>query len=267
MEQPQFVNEFPVTQPPPPILHATHLSKTYGGVAALQDVSFAILPGQVLGVIGPNGAGKSTLVKIVTGLVEPSQGTVLFAGRPMREQFAVFRQALGYVPEQADLYPFLTGNEYIDLVVTLRELDRHVLRRRIPLLFDAFQLSNARQQRIGAYSKGMRQRLALIAALLHNPSFLVLDEPFSGLDVANGLVLRTLIRLLAERGKAIFFSSPSLEHLEQVSTHLLVLRSGRVIAAGPAGEPGSQEWESVADTSGVARAASNIVEAMHDGRC
>ncbi|MBL8209818.1 MAG: ABC transporter ATP-binding protein [Bryobacterales bacterium] len=254
-----------MTHPPSPILHATHLSKSYGGVAALHDVSFAILPGQVLGVIGPNGAGKSTLVKIVTGLVEPSQGSVMFAGKPMRDQFAAFRQSLGYVPEQADLYPFLTGNEYIDLVVTLRDLDRSILRRRVPAMFEAFQLSGARQQRIGAYSKGMRQRLALIAALLHNPSFLVLDEPFSGLDVANGLVLRMLIGLLAERGKAIFFSSPSLEHLEQVSTHLLVLRSGRVIASGPAGEPGSQKWESVADTSGVSRAAAHIVEAMHEG--
>lgn len=220
----------------PPLLSVRNLRKTYGPRTAVHDVSFDIRPGQILGVVGPNGSGKSTIVKIVTGLIEPSGGAVHFGGAPVAEQFESFRQSLGYVPEQADLYGFLTGWEYVEMVAGLRGIPRRKFRLRALALFEALQLSDARDRSIRGYSKGMRQRIAIIAALLHNPSFLVLDEPFSGLDVTSGLVLRRVIQLLAQKGKTIFFSSPSLDHLEQVSTELLVLRSGRVVAAGPSEE-------------------------------
>lgn len=222
-----------------PICSAHSLHKTYGVKKAVEDVSFEIREGQVLGVLGPNGAGKSTVVRMITGLLEPTRGQVLFRGAPIAEQYEAFRKAMGYVPEQADVYGFLSGWEYLELICSLRGLDRRIFRRRGLALFEAFRLTDARNQTMCGYSKGMRQRVALMSALIHNPAFLVLDEPFSGLDVTSGLILRKLIRILAERGRAIFFSSPSLEHLEQVSTSFLLLRSGSVAASGSLEEIGS----------------------------
>lgn len=222
--------------PGEPVLRAERLGKAYGAKVAVRDVSFDIRAGMVLGVVGPNGAGKSTIVRMITGLTDPSHGRVLFHGAPISDKFEPFRQSLGYVPEQADVYGFLTGWQYVEMVCAMRGIGPRSFRPRALTLFESFRLSEARNQLMGGYSKGMRQRVVLIAALIHNPAFLVLDEPFSGLDTTSGLVLRRLIQLLAQLGKAIFFSSPSLEHLEQVSTDLLVLRSGAVIAAGSAEE-------------------------------
>ena len=215
-----------------PTLIARNLCKDYGAQSAVREISFEINEGEVLGVVGPNGAGKSTIVRIITGLLEPDRGQVLFRGEPIAAQYDRFRQSLGYVPEQADVYGFLTGWEYLELVCGLRGMDRRVFRRRSLALFDAFRLGDARHRPMGGYSKGMRQRIALMTALIHNPVFMVLDEPFSGLDVTSALVLHRVIRVLAARGKAILFSSPSLEHLEQVSSRLLLLRSGSVVASG-----------------------------------
>ncbi|HZO57858.1 MAG TPA: ABC transporter ATP-binding protein [Bryobacteraceae bacterium] len=256
-----------------PVLSAQRLGKEYGARTAVRDVSFDIHAGQVLGVLGPNGAGKSTIVRIITGLLDPSRGGVLFRGVPVAEQFEPFRQSLGYVPEQADVYGFLTGWEYVEMICTLRGLDRRDYRQRALTLFDNFQLAEARNQPMGAYSKGMRQRVVLIAALIHNPAFLVLDEPFSGLDVTSILVFRRLIELLAARGKAIFFSSPSLEHLEQVSTHLLVLRSGSVVASGTkdevrmkhGGASLTENFQQLADPSDTEAIARWIMEATIAG--
>lgn len=221
---------------PPPILEARGLTKRYSAVTAIRDVSFSIRPGEILGVLGPNGAGKSTIVKIVTGLLDPSHGTVSFKGTPIGDQLSDYKRALGYVPEQPELYGFLTGWEYLDMVATLRGMDRHLFRDKATTMLQAFTLDSSRHQRINSYSKGMRQRIVVISALLEDPELLILDEPFSGLDVSSALVLRRVIQLLAEHGKAVFFSSPVLEQADKLCTHLVVLNRGSVAASGLIGE-------------------------------
>jgi len=216
-----------------PVLQARSLVKRYGAATAVRDVSFAIGPGEVLGMLGPNGAGKSTLVKMATGLLEPSRGAVLFHGERIAGDLTHFKRSLGYVPEQPDLYGFLTGWEYLDLVATLRGIERRRFRRKAAALLEGFTLYSSRDVPIHSYSKGMRQRIVLIAALLGDPELLVLDEPFSGLDVTSALVLRRVIALLAAQGKAVLFSSPVLEQVDLLCSHLVLLKQGSVVAAGP----------------------------------
>ena len=153
----------------PPVLEARDLTKRYSAVMAVRDISLSIRPGETLGVLGPNGAGKSTIVKMVTGLLEPSRGAVLFHGEPIGRDLAAFKRRLGYVPEQPDLYGFLTGWEYLDLVATLRGVDRRSFREKASAMLDGFTLYSSRDVPIGSYSKGMRQRIVLIAALMHDP--------------------------------------------------------------------------------------------------
>lgn len=214
------------------VLEARGLDKRYGAVPAVRDISFTIGPGEILGFLGPNGAGKSTIVKMITGLIEPTRGSVLFGGEPIDQDLARYKRHVGYVPEQPDLYGFLTGWEYLDLVATLRGLDRNRFREKASAMLQGFTLYGSRDDLIGSYSKGMRQRIVVIAALMHDPTLLVLDEPFSGLDVTSALVLRQVIARLAQNGKAIFFSSPVLEQADRLCTHLAVLKRGAIVASG-----------------------------------
>jgi ABC-2 type transport system ATP-binding protein len=216
-----------------PVLEARDLTKRYGAATAVRDVGFSISAGEVLGVLGPNGAGKSTIVKMVTGLLEPSRGTVFFRGARIADNLGSFKRSFGYVPEQPDLYGFLTGWEYLDFVATLRGLPSAQFRRKASSLLYSFTLYDSRDLPINSYSKGMRQRIVLIAALLHDPELLVLDEPFSGLDVTSALVLRRVIARLAADGRAIFFSSPVLEQVDLLCSHLVLLKEGSVAASGP----------------------------------
>ncbi len=216
----------------PPILAAARLTKHFGAFTAVRNVSFEIHPRQVLGVLGPNGAGKSTIVKMVTGLLDPSEGSVLFRGQPIGQDLIAFKNALGYIPEQPDLYGFLTGWEYLEMVATLRGLNRRLFREKASAMLQSLALYPSRDLPIGSYSKGMRQRIVLIAALMHNPELLILDEPFSGLDVTSVVVLRKVIELLAAQGKAILFSSPVLEQADRLCSHMIVLKRGSVAGAG-----------------------------------
>lgn len=215
-----------------PILEARALTKRYSAFTAVRDISFSVGPQQILGVLGPNGAGKSTIVRMITGLLEPSHGAVLFRGKPINKDLSNFKRAVGYVPEQPDLYGFLTGWEYLEMVATLRGLHRRVFRDKASAMLEGFTLYSSRDLPIASYSKGMRQRIVVISALLHNPELLVLDEPFSGLDVTSALVLRRVIELLAQQGKTVFFSSPVLEQADRLCTHMVVLKRGAVVASG-----------------------------------
>ena len=216
----------------PAVLEARDLSKRYSALLAVKDINLSIRAGEILGVLGPNGAGKSTIVKMVTGLLEPTRGAVLFRGEPILQGLAQFKRHLGYVPEQPDLYSFLTGWEYLDLVATLRGLDRRTFREKAAAMLNSLTLYSNRDLPIGSYSKGMRQRIVLISALMHDPDLLVLDEPFSGLDVTSALVVRNVIAKLAGQGKAVFFSSPVLEQADKLCTHLVVLKKGAVVRSG-----------------------------------
>jgi ABC-2 type transport system ATP-binding protein len=212
------------------MLQAQHLVKRFYGVTVVNDVSFEVRRGEVVGYLGPNGSGKSTTAKMLTGLLEASAGAVFFDGHDVRRDPVRFRQRLGYVPEEPILYTFQSAIEYLELVGRLRELPQSQLGKKIGALLELFGLTHAANQDIGSYSKGMKQRVMLIAALLHDPDVLILDEPDSGLDVTTTLVLRQLVTALAKRGKAVLYSSHVLEFVEKTCDRVLVIHQGRIVA-------------------------------------
>jgi len=213
------------------MLEARTLSKSYASIPAVTNVSFSLEPGQVLGCLGPNGSGKSTTVKMLTGLLQPTRGKVLFRGEDIREDLTGFRKCLGYVPEEPNLYPYLSGREYLEIIATLRGIPPP-RGARVDALLNLFAMYPHRNSVIGSYSKGMRQRILLIAALMDNPPILILDEPMSGLDATTALILKNLIKGLGRQGRAVFYCSHVMEVVEQVCSHLLILRKGDVVASG-----------------------------------
>jgi ABC-2 type transport system ATP-binding protein len=212
------------------MLEALNLTKSFIGIPAVDGVSFAIRPGEILGYLGPNGAGKSTTVKMLTGLLEPTSGRVLFHGQDIRHDMKAFQRRLGYVPEEPHLYPHLSGREYLQLAGRLRGIPRRVLEPRMDELLRLVGLWDDRHASLASYSKGMRQKILLMAALMHDPELLILDEPFSGLDVNAAMVLRSLLHSLAGRNKMVLYSSHVLEVVEKVAHNVLILRKGRVVA-------------------------------------
>lgn len=212
------------------MLEAVRLTKRYASIPAVQDLSFSLGPGQVLGCLGPNGSGKSTTVKMLTGLLSPSRGVVQFKGRSIQDDVTGYRKKLGYVPEEAHLYPFLTGWEYLELVGTLRGMPRSELESKIDSLLQLFSLHPSRHLGMGQYSKGMRQRILLIAAIMHNPDIFIFDEPLSGLDVTSALIFKNMVQVLGQKGKLVFYCSHVLEVVEKICSDVLILRKGLVIA-------------------------------------
>ena len=212
------------------MLEAVHLRKLYASFPAVQDLSFTLRPGMVLGCLGPNGSGKSTTVKMLTGLLEPTRGLVQFDGQKIRDDLPGYRSRLGYVPEEAYLYPYLSGWEYLEMVGTLRGLERPLMESKIDNLLELFSLHPHRHVSIGTYSKGMRQRILLIAALMHDPEIFIFDEPLSGLDVTSALIFKNLVQELGRAGKLVFYCSHVLEVVEKVCSDVLILRKGAVIA-------------------------------------
>lgn len=212
------------------MLEARGLTKFYSGIAAVKNVSFQVRPGEILGYLGPNGSGKTTTVNMIIGLVEPSRGEVLFEGRPIAADPVEFRRRVGYVPEEPNLYPFLSGREYLQLVGRLRGMAAARLDRKLAALLDLFGLASDAEQSIGSYSKGMKQKVLISAALLDDPDLLIFDEPLSGLDVTTAMVFRHLVQELAARGKIILYSSHVLEVVEKVCSKVIVLYRGQVVA-------------------------------------
>jgi len=212
------------------MLEVRSLTKYYGALPALRDASFVARPGQILGYLGPNGSGKSTTVRMLVGLMEPTSGEVLWKGRSIFEDLPNYRRRLGYVPEEPFLYTHLTAPEYLRLVGGLRGLEDGVLNRKIERFMTLLGLEDDQYQTLAAFSKGMRQKVQLASALLHNPELIVLDEPFSGLDVSAGLMLRSVIKTLAEEGRTILMSSHVIEVVEQLCTDVVILSDGKVVA-------------------------------------
>jgi ABC-2 type transport system ATP-binding protein len=212
------------------MLRAEHLVKRYSGITVVDDVSLEVRPGEVVGYLGPNGSGKTTTTRMLTGLLAPSSGRVLFEGRRIDDDLVAFRRRLGYVPEEPHLYTFLSGREYLELVGRLREIPAALLDAKIHDLLELLGLGTAGHQGMRSYSKGMKQRVLIAAALLHDPDVLLFDEPDSGLDVTSALVLRHLVKALARRGKAILYSSHVLATVETLCERVIVLHHGRVVA-------------------------------------
>jgi ABC-2 type transport system ATP-binding protein len=218
------------------MLEVRSLTKCYSSIPAVENVSFSIAPGEVLGYLGPNGSGKSTTVKTITGLLEPTRGTVLFRGSNIQDDLVSFKRVVGYVPEEANMYPFLSGLEYLELVSRLRCLQPALAERRARAMLELFAMTPHRHLAMSAYSKGMRQRILIIAALLHNPELIIFDEPLSGLDVTSALIFRKLVAGLGREGKAIFYCSHVLEVVEKVCSHVTILQRGKQVAYGPVEE-------------------------------
>ena len=218
------------------MLEARGLTKYYSAITGVRDVNFCVRPGDVLGLLGPNGSGKSTTVGMVTGLLDPSGGSVALDGRNIHDDLVAYKARLGYVPEEAQLYTWMSGAEYLTLCARLRGLPGEIVARRIDALLSIFDLQSDRDAPMTAYSKGMRQKVLISAALIHDPSVIVFDEPCSGLDVGGTLVLRSLVRRLAADGRIILYSSHVLEMVEQVCTQVLILHEGRVAAQNSVSE-------------------------------
>jgi ABC-2 type transport system ATP-binding protein len=212
------------------MLELRNVHKRYSSIPAVEGVSFTARAGEITGYLGANGSGKSTTMKMITGLIEPSSGEILFQGKPVREDLLAFRQRMGYVPEEPHLYTHLSGMEYLTMVAQLRHMDRHSASERIHGLLHLFGLHGDRDVSLSSYSKGMRQKILLSAALMHNPDLILLDEPFSGLDVGSSLILRSLIEELARRGKVVLFSSHELETVERICSHIVILHRGKLVA-------------------------------------
>lgn len=212
------------------MLEVRNLTKIFSIRQVVSDVSFRVSAGQVLGYLGPNGAGKSTTVKMLTGLLDPTRGEILCEGVDIRHNLVEYKRRIGYLPESQDVYGYLTGLEYLELVGRLRGLPNAQLQTKIHELLRLFSLFPQRRSAIASYSKGMRQKILIASALLHNPDLLIFDEPLSGLDVTSALVFKSLVQALAREGKAILYSSHVLEVVEKLCSRVVILDQGHVVA-------------------------------------
>jgi ABC-2 type transport system ATP-binding protein len=214
------------------MIQTDHLSHSYGATRALQDLSLRVDGGEILGLLGPNGAGKSTTVRILTGLLRPMAGRALVAGFDIVTEPLQAKQRLGYVPEQPILYETLTATEFLEVISALHHLNPAQAASRRDELLDLLGLGDARHQRLSGFSKGMKQKVVLAAALIHRPEVLILDEPLDGLDANSARVVKELLRSLANQGRTILFCSHILEVVERICTRLVILNKGEEIAAG-----------------------------------
>jgi ABC-2 type transport system ATP-binding protein len=212
------------------MLELRNVSKRFSGISAVDNVTFSARAGEVTGYLGPNGSGKSTTMKMITGLIEMSAGHIFFEGKPIRDDLMAYKRRMGYVPEEPYLYTHLSATEYLTMVAQLRDLPARQASQRIDGMLRLFSLHGDRHASISGYSKGMRQKVLIIAALMHNPQLILLDEPFSGLDVASSLVLRSLIQELAARGKVVLFSSHELDTVERICNRVVILHHGKLVA-------------------------------------
>jgi ABC-2 type transport system ATP-binding protein len=204
----------------------------YDNAEVLHGISFEIQRGQVTGLLGPNGAGKSTTLKILTGILQIRSGRVAIEGLQLPEQSVEAKKIIGYVPESADLYESLSALEFLELCGRLHEIEETTLQNRIGVLLESFGLSGQRRSRLGSYSKGMRQKILLSAALLHDPSVLVLDEPLTGLDVESAMMTKDLLASFAARGKTVLYSSHVLDVVERFCDRVLIIDQGNIVADG-----------------------------------
>ena len=254
------------------MLELRNVSKRFPAILAVDDVSFQANAGEVTGYLGPNGSGKSTTMKMLAGLIGTTSGKIFFDGQPIRSDLLGFKQRMGYVPEEPHLYSHLSGLEYLVMVGQLRELPAQRTAERIDGLLRLLSLHGDRHAPLSSYSKGMRQKILFSAAVLHNPDLILLDEPFSGLDVPTSLVLRELIQELAARGKVVLFSSHELETVERVCSHVVILHRGKVVAddsierlrtlmALPTLEDIFSELAVEQDTTAVAREMADLIRA------
>jgi ABC-2 type transport system ATP-binding protein len=242
--------------------------KCFGDTRAVYQVSLNVDHGEVFGLLGPNGSGKSTLMKMMLGLLKPDDGSITVGGFDVQRNPINVRRIVGYVPESPRLYEFLTGIEYLDFVADLYKLSAQTKRERITEFLKAFELEGRENEMLSGYSQGMKQKAAIIAALLHKPKLLILDEPLNGLDPRSAKILKDLIHKLADEGVTTVFSTHVLEIAEAICSRIAIMHEGRVLADGSvaelrskAGMPGSTLEELLLKMTGTGDVG-EIVEAL-----
>jgi ABC-2 type transport system ATP-binding protein len=212
------------------MLELKGITKKYLSFPAVRDLSFSINPGEITGYLGPNGAGKTTTIKIMAGLLEPTEGEVFFEGTSIKKDTFVYKSIVGYVPEQSEVYRHLSAWDYLFMVGRLRGISDRLLRTKVTELMRLLGLSSDMDMAMSSYSKGMIQKVLIASALLHDPSVILMDEPLSGLDVSTALVVKDLLVLLSQEGKIIIYSSHILEVVEKICSRVIIIDKG-VIAA------------------------------------
>jgi ABC-2 type transport system ATP-binding protein len=216
------------------MIETMHLSKKFDTKEAVRDLNLVVREGEIFGFLGPNGAGKSTTVKMLTGMIFPTGGSARVAGYDILEHPIEVKKRIGYVPESGALFESLSGWEYLQLIADLHHLDREVAGKRLDEFLQLFGLWDDRGARLQQYSKGMKQKILISAALIPNPPVLFLDEPMNGLDANAALVFKELLKKFAEQGKTIFFTSHVLEVVEKICTRIAIIDRGSIIAEGTA---------------------------------
>ncbi len=216
------------------MLEIRHFSKSYkGGKKAVEDLSLTIQAGDICGFIGPNGAGKSTTIKAVVGVLDFEEGEILIDGKSIRRQPLECKKVTAYIPDNPDLYDHLTGIQYLNFIADIFQVGREEQQERIRRYGDAFEITGALGDVISAYSHGMKQKLAILSALLHRPRLMVLDEPFVGLDPRASLLLKNIMREICSQGSAIFFSTHVLDVAEKLCNKIAIIQKGRLVVSGP----------------------------------
>jgi ABC-2 type transport system ATP-binding protein len=214
------------------MIKVERLNKTYNDTEALRSISFTVPAGQVCGYLGPNGAGKSTTVKILTGVLRPTSGEASVAGFDVVEESLEVKKRIGYVPETGNVYSTLSANEYLALVGALHDMEEAEVAERSARMLEMFQIKDAADRRLDTLSKGMRQKVVISAALLHDPEVVLFDEPLSGLDANAALLIKDIVRGLAERGKTVLYCSHILDVVERLCERVIILDKGAIVADG-----------------------------------
>ena len=214
------------------MLNIEHLTKTYGEKKAVDDLNLHIRPGEIYGFIGHNGAGKTTTLKSVAGILQFDAGEIYIGGDSIREKPLECKRKIAYIPDNPDLYEYMTGIKYLNFIADIFGVDAALRRERIRRYADAFELTGDLAQPIAAYSHGMKQKLAIIAAWLHKPQLILMDEPFVGLDPKASHLLKGMMREICQQGGAIFFSTHVLEVAEKLCDKVAIIKGGRLIRSG-----------------------------------
>ena len=212
------------------MIHVSHLTKKYGATTAVDDISFEIQQGEIVGYLGPNGAGKSTTLKMLIGLLQPTSGEISVAGYDAATELLELKRHIGYVPEEAQLYEHLTLVEHLQLIGRLYHVEEQRITEKIKGLARLFDMEAQANQRISGFSQGMCQKCLIMSALLHNPDVLFLDEPFTNLDVTTVTLMKTVLQRLAELGKTILYCTHILEVAETLCPRIMIINAGKLIA-------------------------------------
>jgi ABC-2 type transport system ATP-binding protein len=218
------------------MIEAINITKYFGDKLALDNVSFGVRSGEICGYLGPNGAGKTTTIKILTGIIPPTSGTAIINGIDVRKHPDKIKRQIGYVPESGAVFEVMTPVEFLRFVGRIYGLDDEIIERRSGEFLEIFEIREYMNEPMSSFSRGMKQKVLIISALIHNPSVILLDEPLEGLDAMAVLILKELLKKFAEQGRTIFYSSHLLDVVEKLCDRLIIINRGKIIASGEISE-------------------------------